>query len=104
MDLAINKLIVLIMVMVVLVGIIMLLTGSIGGIGKGLNDESSVRNCCHKYKANNCDYEKIGAITCIPPTETSLGISLGEMALGVYNEKQLDILCGCTGKEYEDEQ
>lgn len=54
MELPTNKLITILLALIVLVAVIMLFSGTVGGIGDDLNAESAIRNCCNKFRASGC--------------------------------------------------
>ena len=46
--------IIFIIVIIVLVALVLFLTGANSGVGFGIGDEAKLRNCCSRYRAQEC--------------------------------------------------
>ncbi|MBU3904567.1 MAG: hypothetical protein KJ906_00250 [Nanoarchaeota archaeon] len=91
MDLAINKMITIVLVIVVLVALLLVLSGTVTEPGRSLGEQSKLKSCCGKYLANDCNPATIGFIECDD------GNFLSDFVIpnGDYSEDQIYSLCDC---------
>ncbi len=91
MNLAIEKAVKLILILVVLVAILYFFFSIVEG-GTGLSNETTLRMCCDKYRANECNFGERDQIFCDDKESQTLG-SLATSA-GYSTEGQLNEFCG----------